>query len=71
VAFEAKERTDRSRGTWVDPRGADFTIADVAQRWLAANPSKKATSMAIDELTIRVHLAPVIGSAPSGIGDPA
>lgn len=65
-AFDARERADRSRGSWVDPRGAERTVAEVAHRWLAANPSKKATSLAIDELTIRVHLVPALGSRRLG-----
>jgi integrase len=65
-AFEARERADRSRGAWADPRGADRTLAEVAQHWLAANPSKKPTSLAIDELTVRVHLASAIGSRRLG-----
>lgn len=65
-AFEARERADRSRGAWVDPKGAELTIAEVALRWLAANPSKKATSLAIDELTVRVHLTPAVGARRLG-----
>jgi hypothetical protein len=27
-AFEAEERSDRRRGTWLDPRGAEISFAE-------------------------------------------
>ncbi|MGH3429918.1 MAG: site-specific integrase, partial [Mycobacteriales bacterium] len=39
---------------------------EVASQWLASNPSKRPTTMAIAELTVRVHLAPAIGSRRMG-----
>ena len=74
-AFEARERADRSRGTWLDPRRADTTFADVAQEWLASNPAKRPSTRARDECILRVHLAPVLGTrrlgaiAPNGRTD--
>ncbi|MGH9132195.1 MAG: tyrosine-type recombinase/integrase [Acidimicrobiales bacterium] len=65
-AFEARQRADRSRGWWLDPRGADLTFEAVAKRWLAANPAKRATTRATDETMVRVHLLPVIGSRRLG-----
>ena len=56
VAFEASERTDRRRGTWTDPRYSNLTVADVASRWLAANPAKRPNTYATDESAVRVHL---------------
>ena len=47
--FEARERADRSRGTWLDPRRAEASFADVAREWLASNPAKRPGSFARDE----------------------
>ena len=38
-AYEAKERTDRARGTWVDPRGATIPFSEVAAEWLSSTPA--------------------------------
>jgi integrase len=32
--FEARERADRSRGAWVDPRQGTLTLAEWSERWM-------------------------------------
>jgi integrase len=56
-AYEASERTDRRRGAWVDPRLADLTVGEVAERWLASNPAKRPNALATDQSNVRTHLA--------------
>lgn len=62
--FEARERADRSRGAWVDPRKAATSFADVASYWLASNPGKRASGLARDESIVSRHLLPVLGRRP-------
>jgi integrase len=56
-AYEASQKTDRRRGAWVDPRLADLTVGDVAERWLASNPAKRPNALATDQSNVRKHLA--------------
>lgn len=65
-SFERAELTDRSRGTWVDPRQAEMTFDRWAAQWLASDPAKRPKSKACDESTIRLHLSPTIGKRPVG-----
>lgn len=43
-----------------------MTLKAVADGWLAANPAKRATTMATDEIMIRVHVLPILGSRRIG-----
>jgi integrase len=56
----ARVETDIGRGAWVDPAGGQITVGHLADRWLAANPAKRANSRATDELVVRVHLEPIV-----------
>lgn len=38
--FEAKEKVDRSRGAWIDPRKADTSFGEVTVAWLESDPGK-------------------------------
>lgn len=62
--FEARERADRSRGSWIDPRKADTRFGDVARYWLGANPGKRASGLARDESIVRCHLLPALENRP-------
>jgi integrase len=64
--FEARERADRSRGTWLDPRRAEVTFDDLAREWLANNPAKRPGTLARDEGIVRLHLEPALGPRPLG-----
>ncbi|MDQ1515782.1 MAG: hypothetical protein QOE80_1612, partial [Actinomycetota bacterium] len=69
--FEASQRVDRVRGAWVDPRKSSTTFADVAPAWLASNPAKRPSTLERDEIVVRVHLIPVLGTRPVGSITPA
>jgi integrase len=56
LAWLSKIETDIGMGAWVDPAGGRMTVGELAGRWLAANPAKRANTRATDELVIRVHL---------------
>jgi integrase len=71
VAFEARERADRSRGAWIDPRRSSVTVADVATAWLASNPGKRSSARARDESVIRLRVLPTFGDRHVGAVTPA
>jgi integrase len=52
----AREKVDRSRGAWIDPRKADTTFGDVAAAWLESDPGKTESSLSRDTGIIRNHL---------------
>jgi integrase len=60
--FEATERADQSRGSWLDPRDGDVLFSKWAVDWLASNPAKSPSALARDEGIIRLHINPHIGS---------
>ena len=62
--FSAAERTDRSRGLWVDPRMSETKFEDWAGLWLGADPNKRPKSIVTDETIIRLHLNPTLGPRP-------
>jgi hypothetical protein len=64
--FEAAERASRNRGAWIDPRHAEVTFRDLAARWEAANPAKRASSRATDATIVRSHLVPALGGRAIG-----
>lgn len=64
--FEASERAARLRGAWVDPRHASRSFASVAEDWLAADGTKRASSLARDRSILRAHILPAIGRKAIG-----
>lgn len=64
--FQAKERTDRSQGAWIDPRKAETTFGEVAKAWLESNPGKSESGAIRDEGIVRNHANPVWENRPVG-----
>jgi hypothetical protein len=63
--FEAEERSAMQRGGWVDPRSASTPFAEIAAQWIDSNPSKPST-LARDDVTLRLHILPTLSSRPIG-----
>jgi integrase len=64
--YAAIAEADKARGAWIDPRDANLTFGEIAQRWLASNPAKRPTTQATDELMLRVHINPTLGGRRIG-----
>jgi integrase len=64
--YEATERADKARGSWLDPRGGDILVRDWAALWLESNPAKSPSAYARDESVIRLHINPAIGDQRLG-----
>jgi integrase len=62
--FQARELADRSRGGWVDPTKSSITVAQWASEWLESNPGKRPSSLARDEIILRLHIVPALGKRP-------
>lgn len=58
--FASKLRVQLAEGDYVDPNIGKRRFGEVARVWLnEANPSKRESAWARDEIVIRVHLAPL------------
>lgn len=62
--FEASERADRARGSWVDPTPGREPFAKAADRWLEAGIHKRPSSLDRDRSILSRHLLPALGSRP-------
>jgi integrase len=65
-AFEAEQRTTIARGGWVDPTESARPFKEVATAWLRSNPGKRPATLARDEVELRLHIIPALGSRPIG-----
>lgn len=62
--FEAREIADQSRGGWIDPQRSSISVAEWAAEWEASNPAKRPSSLARDEVILRLHILPGLGPRP-------
>ena len=65
-AYIAQEHVDRTRGAWVDPRGAQTLFEVWVDRWQNADPSKRPSTRAREQSIIRTYLLPALGRQPLG-----
>ena len=65
-AYEAEQRATIGRGGWVDPQRSARPFAEVAAAWLRSNPGKRPSTLARDEVELRLHILPALGSRPVG-----
>jgi integrase len=61
-AYASTIEADKLRGVVMDPRRSTMTVAELAESWLASNPSKRADTRATDEYHLRAHILPPIGT---------
>jgi integrase len=61
-AVVADAQASQRRGSFIDPGRGRTTFAAVAQAWLESNPAKRSSSFARDDIIVRVHLVPALGS---------
>lgn len=60
-AYLSTVEADVHRGSWIDPRAATKTVSQVADEWLASNPTKRASTRTTDEDALRLRIRPAIG----------
>jgi integrase len=66
LEFEAQQRTAKSRGAWIDPRGSKIAVRELGAEWLESNPAKRDSTWARDESALRVHVYPEVGDRTIG-----
>ena len=59
--FQAREKADRSRGGWVDPRAGHLQLAQYAARWLTQRPALRPRTVELYESLLRRHILPDLG----------
>ena len=60
-AFLASVETDIRRGVWIDQWAGRMSVRELAQEWIASDPTKRESTTAREELTLRLHVFPVLG----------
>jgi integrase len=60
-AYLASVETDIGRGSWIDPWAGRMSVRELAEEWIASDPTKRESTMAREELTLRLHVFPVLG----------
>jgi hypothetical protein len=53
---------DKLRGVAVDPRSGRLVVEELVNRWLAANPAKRSSTMTRDRSAASLYVVPAIGS---------
>jgi integrase len=64
--FEAAEKAARRHGAWIDPRLASKPLVAVAEEWLAADGTKRASSLDRDRRILDGHVLPTLGKKAVG-----
>ena len=59
--FAATIEADKARGEWIDPRLGRITFAEWAEQIERSNTSRRETTRARDEASLRNHLVPFFG----------
>ncbi len=62
---------DLHRGLWTNPADGEISVVQLAELWMAANPTKRATTRATDEIALRAHILPTLGGLPDRQGQTA
>jgi len=60
-AFLARVQAEMQKGEWRDPALGQVTFRSWAEQWLAANPAKRATTLARDRVVLQTHFFPALG----------
>ena len=60
-AFLSAVEADIRRGAWIDPSAGRLPVWELAEEWLESNPTKRESTTAREELTLRLHVLPAIG----------
>jgi integrase len=61
AAYLAAVETDIRKGGWIDPAAGRLPVSELAARWSASDPTKRESTTAREELTLRLHILPTIG----------
>ena len=65
-SYRRTVEADEMRGVTTDPRNERSTVGEVAAEWLQANPAKRPTTWARDEIALRRYVLPSLGEKRIG-----
>jgi integrase len=60
-AYLSSVESDIRRGIWIDPFAGRIRVRELAEEWTTSNPSKRESTVVREELTLRLHVLPVMG----------
>lgn len=60
--FEAREKADRSRGSWVDPRRGNITLAEWSEHWMSHRPDLRVRTRELYRGLLDRHILPELGA---------
>jgi integrase len=61
AAYLAAVETDTRKGSWIDPEAGRMQVRALATSWAASDPTKRESTTAREELTVRLHILPTFG----------
>ena len=61
LAYLSSVESDIRRGVWIDPFAGRIRVRELAEEWVASNPGKRESTAVREELTVRLHVRPVMG----------
>jgi integrase len=59
--YLASIETDIRRGVWIDPWSGRLSVKELAEEWVASDQTKRESTTAREELTLRLHVFPTLG----------
>jgi integrase len=62
LAFLSEVETVIRRGSWMDPCAGRISVRELAFAWVEADPTKRESTTAREELTLRLHIFPTLGN---------
>ncbi len=64
LAYLSTVETDLRRGTWIDSRAGDITLAEYADSWLGSRPTLRPRTVEIYRHLLDAHILPTLGKHP-------
>jgi integrase len=61
LAFLSEVETVIRRGSWIDPSAGRASVRELAVAWVDSDPTKRESTTAREELTLRLHIFPAMG----------
>ena len=60
--FLATAQSEVRRNTWIDPASGRMLFEVAAAHWFVSNPAKRESTLAREEVSLRLHILPTLGA---------
>lgn len=64
--YELREKADRARGLWIDPRRGKVTVAEWSEQWISERSDLRVRTVELYRGLLRLHIAPCLGQVELG-----